>query len=41
VRRVLLIGATLAFVVAVVGLTWLALCIVAVLHLLERAEAKL
>jgi hypothetical protein len=41
VRRVLVIGATLAFVIAIVGLTWVALCIVAILHLLERAESRL
>jgi hypothetical protein len=37
----MVVGATLAFVIAILGLTWLALAIVGVLHLLERAEAKL
>jgi hypothetical protein len=39
-RGVLLFGAVLCFIVAVVGLTWEALCIVGVLYLLERAEVR-
>ncbi len=39
-RAVLLIGATLCFIVAVVGLTWEALALVGVLSLMEKAEAR-
>ena len=39
-RGLLNLGAMFGFVVAAVGLTWEALCIVGVLYLLERAEAK-
>ena len=39
-RALLNLGAVFGFFVAAVGLTWEALCIVGVLYLLEKVEAK-
>ncbi len=38
-RGLLQAGAVLGFVVAALGFTWLALAVVGVLYVLERAEA--
>jgi hypothetical protein len=40
VRALLQLGAVLAFVVAALGLTWVALAVVGVLYLLERTERR-
>ncbi len=39
-RGLLTVGAVVAFVVAVLGLTWEALSLVGILYVLEKAEPK-